>query len=224
MNLYQTRAAMRDWMLSATQKARPLVQDPESLHRPGAKSVIMLPGIWGRWNGTWLWAEALYDSGFDVHFVPEVDQQLGTLTHLADALVSAIQSKHLSRPIVVGHSKGGLVAKWAMREDPELLAGLIAVGTPFFGAPIARRMPPLTQLPDLAPETPQIRNLADYHEVNKKIVIIEAEWDQDVPTVGVLPGSLHCFVPIEGHNRLLEDPLTAERIVQFARHIDRCWD
>lgn len=215
--------AVRDWGLGMRQKLRTTDEDPCAFRRPGATAVVVLPGVWEGWRVTLNWADALHGAGFDVHFIPELDRVLGSLPELARALRAHLDDRKIHRPIVVAHSKGGLVAKQAMVEDPGRLRGLIACGTPFFGAAITNHLPGFTRLPDLSPQDQNIRSLAAHHEHNDRIVMIEAKWDQNVATLGPLPGSLHCVVPVVGHNRLLDDRATARRIVQFARHIEARW-
>ena len=63
-----------------------------------------------------------------------------TIPENADALVAGIQSAGLKRVLFVAHSRGGLVARQAMRDlreaAPDVEARLIAVGTPFAGTPM----------------------------------------------------------------------------------------
>lgn len=223
MNGRETSLALADWGSAAKRRFTFSTPDVRALQRPGARTVVLLPGVWERWGSTWSWGEALFAAGFDVRFVPELDLTLGSLKDLSDQLLSFLDRQVLEPPIIVAHSKGGLVAKRAMISNPERITGLVACGTPFDGAPLARYTPPGLKMNDLAPEAEEIRDLAANTDVNRKIVLIEAEWDQDVPQAESFPCGFRCTVPVAGHHRLLIDPLTTERIVQFVIHIDKHW-
>lgn len=223
MILSPAQAALTDWGWAAKRRMQFALPKPDALRREGARSVVMLPGVWERWWTTWRWGQALHGAGFDVRFIPEIDLELGTIDSLAKRVLEQLDQQGITRPILVAHSKGGLVGKQAMVTEPGRILGLVACGTPFDGAPLARLTPPALKMSDLVPEAQQIRRLAQNTDANRRIASIEARWDQDVPAVGALPGGLYCQVPVIGHHQLLADPVTSERIVQFAEHMDEKW-
>lgn len=215
--------ALTDWGRAAKRCLLTPSQNPDVFRRDNARSVVLLPGVWERWQATWAWGESLHDAGFDVRFVPDIDLELGDVDELAETLLNYFDQAAISDPIVVAHSKGGLVGKQAMVKQPNRIAGLVACGTPFEGAPLARLLPRALKMSDLTPEAEKIRRLAENTDVNSRIVSIEAKWDQDVPPVGGLPGGFYCQVPVIGHHQLLGDPITSKRIVQFVSHIHEKW-
>lgn len=222
------RLALRDWSLGGLQKVRFRCWerrrcDPDSLRRPGGPAVILLPGVWEDWGALLTWGRHLFEAGFDVNFFPEVDRMFGPLEALARQVAEGAAQRGLGPALIVAHSKGGLVGKACLIEFPGRFTGLITCGTPFAGAPLARLLPQWSQMADLNPENPKITTLANDLPTNRKLVQVEAKWDQNVPRVGMLPGAIHVTSNIVGHNALLEDKETAKTIARMALHISENW-
>jgi pimeloyl-ACP methyl ester carboxylesterase len=53
-------------------------------------------------------------------------------------LTGKIQATGHTGYILIGHSQGGLVSRYVGRNHPELVSGVVTVGTPHLGAPIMR--------------------------------------------------------------------------------------
>jgi len=98
--------------------------------------------------------------GFGVR--PPVDHM--DFDMLAADLEAAIDARALDRPVIVGHSLGGMVAQTALRRRPQAYRAVVLSGTsPAFGNPngdfqkqfVADRLSPLDRgrsMADLAPE------------------------------------------------------------------------
>lgn len=104
------------------------------------RPVILIPGLG---SGAWVWADtikhlrddhvvyALTLAGFDG--VPAPTQKTGLLDQADAALLKLIKSRHLDRPVLVGHSLGGTLALRFAGEHNDLLGGVVAVdGLPVF--------------------------------------------------------------------------------------------
>lgn len=215
--------AVEDWTLGISRLVDAPHVSPIDVRRPGEPAVIVLPGVWERWEATWRWASDLFEAGFDVHFIPELDLELGSLPDLGEKLLNWVRGSELDSPLIVAHSKGGLVAKEALVKDPSALRGVIACGTPFDGAPIASVTPLSLRVRNLRPGSPQIQELASNTEANQRIIAIEAAWDQNVPELQNLPGATVVKAPVEGHNHLLEDPSTAKLVTESALWALKNW-
>lgn len=188
--------------------------------RTNGPRAILLPGVWEPWGSLTYWADALYKDGWDVHFVPEVDLQFGPIATLA----AKVEPYLVGRPVVIAHSKGGLVAKQCLINNPDSIRGLIAVCTPFHGAPLSRLMPRFTQVGDLSPENETLRAIGRHRASSKRTVLIESQWDQDVPTAGWHEAGSYSQVPVRGHNAPLYSPAATDIICKYADHIRNNWD
>lgn len=221
--------ALHDWGIGWKHRVapRPAYVDGQPLRRPGAAPVYVLPGVWETWPSLLTWGEALWDSGFDVRLLPQFDGQFGPLSQLASKLRATIaadaEAAEAGPPLVVAHSKGGLVAKQALAQEPGCFQGVVTVGTPFAGAPLAGLAPSGLNLRDLRPSSPQILRLQRQVEPNRRIIAISAKWDQNVPDQGRLPGAIRWQIPVIGHNELLKHPAATAAVVKSAQHIRANW-
>lgn len=219
-------AALGDWSLGGWQRlsfsARQIGAnrvEPTAWRSPGGEPILLLPGVWERWSSLIVWAEALHQAGWDVRFAPQVDLELGSLPELANRLLEELDYC----PLVVAHSKGGLVAKQTMILSPRSIRGLIAVGTPFSGSPLARLMPRASGMSDLSPDNESLVEVGREPVSSGRTVLIEAQWDQDVPHAGHHRFGAYCTVPVVGHNALLSSPIVAQTICRYAAHIREQW-
>lgn len=205
----QTRRALRLTI--------PVPANANNREDEGHKVALVLPGVWERGEVLEPWARALRALGWDVRTVPDLDLQIGSLKELTQRLEDFLQDQSLHDVLIVAHSKGGLVAKQAMvGSQGWRISQLIACGTPFDGAPIANLTAPQLKMRSLVPWDPEIQALADNHEPNRRIVAIQAQWDQNVPADPVLPGATVITVAVEGHNALITAPEVIALIAYFA--------
>ncbi len=112
-------------------------------HGDHGRPVILIPGLE---CGPWVWQRTIADleknhvvyavtlAGFDGVPPPAPDAKAGTLLDRADAsLLKLIETKHIDKPVLVGHSIGGTLALRFAGEHAKLLSGVVAVdGLPVF--------------------------------------------------------------------------------------------
>ena len=204
--------ALADWgkgtgksLAARTRRALDSDWSEDQLRRLGAPTAVILPGWLREWETVLPWGQALHSIGWDVRFVPALDRQIGSLPELAATLNQFLEEEGIEDALIVAHSKGGLVGKQAMVEGGSITR-LIAVGTPFEGAPLAHVLPANTGGESLTPDGQEITNLQSHTEVNHRIHAIEAALDQNVPTLQNLPGANIVRTDVEGHTALLDAP------------------
>lgn len=109
-------------------------------HGDHGRPIVLIPGLGG---GPWVWLDTVAKlekdhvvytltlAGFDGMPAPKQD---GNLFDLADqSLGNWLQSAHIGKPILVGHSLGATLALRFASEHPELISGVVAVdGLPLF--------------------------------------------------------------------------------------------
>lgn len=112
-------------------------------HGDHGRPVILIPGLE---CGPWVWQRTIADlekthvvyavtlAGFDGVPPPAPDAKAGTLLDRADAsLLKLIETKHIDKPVLVGHSIGGTLSLRFAGEHAKLLSGVVAVdGLPVF--------------------------------------------------------------------------------------------
>jgi alpha-beta hydrolase superfamily lysophospholipase len=130
-------------------------------------------------------------------------------------IVRAYLAEHdLQHVVIVAHSKGGLIGKYAMLlQDPDhRIDRMIAVSTPFNGSVYA----PYTVLPSLrafSPKDATTALLGKNLSVNARITSIYAAFDPHIPGGSTLPGATNVRLPTSGHFRIL-------RLKVLARPLD----
>jgi triacylglycerol lipase len=84
-------------------------------------------------------SDALTAAGRQV-FAPRVDAVQSAEVRgaqLVDAIEAARAATGAAKVVVIGHSQGGLDARWAAAHDPDHVAAVVTVATPHRGSPVA---------------------------------------------------------------------------------------
>jgi triacylglycerol lipase len=178
-----------------------------------ARPVVMVPGVFERWNFLRPIANRLAEAGHPVHVIPELGINAGAIPVAARRVNAFLAAHDLRGVALVAHSKGGLIGKAAMLEDADgRIDRLVAVATPFRGS----RMAHFTLVPPLRvfrPTHPVIRRLVAEREVNARITSIFPSFDPHIPEGSSLEGGTNVRLHVVGHFRVLEDPEAIDAVL-----------
>jgi triacylglycerol lipase len=188
--------------------------DPATLQGGDREPVLLIPGIWETWRFLLPVARHLHDAGHPVHVLPALRRNGAPVASSAEIVRAYLAEHDLRHVVIVAHSKGGLIGKYAMLlQDPEHRVGrMIAVSTPFNGSAYA----PYTVLPSLrafSPKDATTALLGKNLSVNARITSIYAAFDPHIPGGSTLPGATNVRLPTSGHFRIL-------RLKVLARPLD----
>lgn len=177
--------------------------------------IVLIPGVYENWQFLQPIAERLYEKGYAVHVLEKLKYNTGSIPDMADIVRAYLDEHNLSDVIIIAHSKGGLIAKYAMSKQSgiEHIRHVIAINSPFSGSKYAY----FFLLPSIRTFTPHnkiITLLSQNEQLNRKITSIYSEFDPHIPGGSQLPGAVNIIVPTVGHFRPLSDP-------QVLRHITR---
>lgn len=166
--------------------------------------VLLLPGVYERWQFMLPLAELLHGRGHPVHVVTGLRWNTASVPASAAVVGTYLREQDLRDVLVVAHSKGGLIGKYAMlHEDPDgRIDRMIAVATPFGGSVYAR----LFLLPAIrafSPADPTVRSLAEQLEVNRRITSIWGAFDPHIPGGSRLEGATNVPLRTSGHFRII---------------------
>jgi pimeloyl-ACP methyl ester carboxylesterase len=147
-----------------------------------------------------------------------------SIARIAKSLASIVERVPVGcRLHLVGHSLGGLVARWYVQElgGHRRVAQTISLGSPFGGTERARRFRFLVgaELHRTSPVLARLRARAHEHDVPHTSIV--AEGDQMVVPCesAVFPrGDVH-VLPGRGHNTLLFDPESIAHVVDRVRKV-----
>ena len=163
--------------------------------------------------------------GIDVHtfsYAPGA-----TLDRIADKIHDAIAHHQEARRIhLVGHSLGGLSARWYVQErahDPRVVQ-TISIASPFLGLDLADLFPDIlrAQLLPIASQLAQIVRHAPQHLPRVPHLSVLAERDQLIrpATNAILPGAPSFLLHDTGHNGALFHARMHDVVLrEIARHI-----
>ncbi|GAA1702190.1 hypothetical protein GCM10009792_23070 [Microcella alkalica] len=181
-----------------------------------AAPVLLIPGVFETWHYLEAIGDRLTAEGHPVHFIQRLGLNRHPIEETAALVREHLEELDLRDVVVVGHSKGGLVGKQLLtvEDRAERISRLVAINTPFPGAPLARFA--VSAWREFAPDRPVIRSLAQATEVNGRIVSIFSAFDQYIPGSSRLEGATNVQLPVVGHFRVLEHPLVLDEVARWA--------
>jgi pimeloyl-ACP methyl ester carboxylesterase len=188
-----------------------------ALHRGGAErftqpadprppTVVLIPGVYESWQFMRPLAALIHRHGHPVHVVQKLGYNVGTIPAMAALVADHLVEQGLTDVVVVAHSKGGLIGKYAMlHHDPDgRILGLVAINTPFGGSPYARWIP-LAAVRAFVPTDATLAALTAELVVNARITSVSGPFDPHIPGGSDLDGATNVHVRTPGHFRVLHD-------------------
>ncbi|OYN92340.1 esterase/lipase family protein [Parenemella sanctibonifatiensis] len=171
--------------------------------------VLLLPGVWENPRYLSGLADWLGEHGWSTRTVPRLNWNTFTLARSARIVAAELERLGAAEDpvLVVAHSKGGLIAKHVMADPAygDLIAGCVAVSTPFEGSWLAGLFLPGFGVRNLRSRNAAIRALALQAEVNARIVSIYPRMDPHVPEGSRLAGAAaNIEIDTTGHFRVLD--------------------
>jgi triacylglycerol lipase len=210
---------VEDYAFAAYWQVRALVwRKREGDYLSGELSpVLVIPGIWETWGFMRSLIDPVHAAGHPVYVLPSLRRNNRPVSASAAAIVELVAEKNLRDVLIVAHSKGGLIGKYAMAmlDDTRCFSGMVAVSTPFSGSRYAPYLL-LSSLRAFSPRDPTTELLGASLEVNARIVSVYGEFDPHIPEGSELPGARNIVLPTGGHFRVLARPETIATVLEVA--------
>ncbi len=177
-------------------------------------NVILLPGYAESFLFLWTIGNLLNNLGYRI-WVLEDFKSTGRIDDETKKFVPFIKNNNLTNIILVGHSRGGLIAKLLVDKYPKiagLVKKIITIATPWQGT--AYGYIRFWNLVELKPDSNLIKKLSTNSANTAKIVNLYPRIDNHVlPNRNlVLTGADNRQIHIMGHTRILECKDTLECI------------
>lgn len=207
--------AALDWLYAFRWQVRSLGPTTADDYRDGDRQpVVVVPGVYETWHFMRPLMDALHERGHPVHVVSLLRHNLRTVPVSAEEVMAYVARNDLRDVLVVAHSKGGLIGKYAMTQrDPEArIDRMVAVSTPFGGSSLAR-LAPVAHLRVFRAADPVLAALARELDVNARITSVYGVFDTLIPGGSALPGARNVVLPVGGHFRILGDARTREAVI-----------
>ena len=189
--------------------------DPVPFEKGSERAVLLVPGVYERWEYLLPVAQALNERGHPCFIVPALQRNSIPIPEAARLAGAVLRERDLSDVVIVAHSKGGLIGKHVLAfDDPDgRVAGVVAIASPFQGSSLSRL--PLTKpLREFAPGRGSIATLAAEKVINEHIVSIYPYYDTHIPSGSELAGATNIALPLTGHFRVLAEPLVIAETVR----------
>jgi pimeloyl-ACP methyl ester carboxylesterase len=186
-------------------------------HHSKLPEIILIPGIYGHWSFLKPLGDLLSNAGFPVHVVPEIKRNSRPVRDGAEALNRYLRANEIRKCILIGHSKGGLVAlyyKLFLDTDRRVLK-VIAIASPFSGSSIGKFVR-LKGVREMLPNSGLIKKLNSI-KVGPDVISIYTVFDNHVwhNDLSFLKGANNIQVPVKGHHKILFDKNTQKRILEL---------
>jgi alpha-beta hydrolase superfamily lysophospholipase len=209
---------VRDWWYAAAWQVRSLRPSTAAGYRTGDRQpVVVVPGIYETWEFMRPLMDALHARGHPIYVVTALKYNLRTVPDSAELVIAAIDRERLHDVLLLAHSKGGLIGKYAMeRLDPEQrIDRMIAIATPFAGSAYAC-LAPGRQLRAFRAKDPVLSALARDVGANPRITSLYGVFDTMIPEGSELAGATNRRLRVGGHFSILSDPRTLAAVLEAA--------
>lgn len=190
---------------------------PDEFLSGTGRPVLIIPGIFEDWRFMLPLIQTLHDAGHPVHVVTVLQRNRLAVPKAAELIAGYLRGRDLTDVLIVAHSKGGLIGKFAMMAlDPERrLVRMVAVASPFSGSRYAGFML-LPSLRALSPRSAVTLQLSREQRVNERITSIYGLFDPHIPEGSVLPGARNIQLDTGGHFRILAHEQTLKTVLEEA--------
>lgn len=187
---------------------------PDEFLSGSGRPVVVIPGVYEDWRFMLPLVRRLHKAGHPVHVVTLLQRNLLAVPKAAELIAAYVHARDLEDVMIVAHSKGGLIGKYAMMSlDPEArVRGMVAICSPFSGSRYASFML-LPSLRAFSPRDAVTVQLSREERVNERITSVYGLFDPHIPEGSVLPGARNIQLQTGGHFRILSSEDTIRTIL-----------
>ncbi|KQO63120.1 alpha/beta hydrolase [Curtobacterium sp. Leaf261] len=206
---------VRDWLYAGVWQVRSLGPTGADDYRSGDRQpIVVLPGIYETWHFMRPLMDALHDRGHPVFVVTALHHNLLPVRDSAALVMRHLVDEGLEDVLILAHSKGGLIGKYAMTQDDpdERIDRMVAVATPFGGSTYARYAP-TPALRAFSAADPTLAELGADVGANSRITSVFGVFDSLIPEGSELEGAQNVRLAVGGHFRILSDPRTYRAVL-----------
>ncbi len=175
---------------------------------------ILIPGVHAQWVSLEKIATALHKEGCRIHLVKKLGTNTKPVTAAAHDVAEYIKDNNLKDVIIIGHSKGGIVAVNLLKDPTvaERIKRIINIAGPIKGSYMAWIYPSTREL---LPSSDLIKNYLQGIDT-KKIINLYPRIDNDIiPNKSLLgENCINKQIDIFGHIRIVEARQTINAILK----------
>lgn len=212
-----------EYKLYITGRIRMLTRPPKEWSRGDKGNVILIPGFADNHYYLTYIGNELNHLGFKIHVLSNFNTTRYTIDRLAARLAKYIKTNDLDDVILIGHSKGGLVAKYAADHYPSIdehIRYIFTIATPYRGVywgkfkwiPYAWEFNPLN---------PVLEQINKETEISSRLINIYSRIDNVIiPNSSLYYEYARANIKVNfiGHTGILNNP---EVVLQITSHLDQ---
>ena len=190
---------------------------PEDFADGPSTPVLVIPGVYERWQFMLPLVRELHGAGHPVHVVSTLRSNSAPVPRAAQLVSEYLAARELCNVTIVAHSKGGLIGKHVMGfgDASDRVRHMVAIATPFGGSRYADLMIGRT-LRAFRPGDETLTLLAKSLTTNERIVSVYPSFDPHIPEGSRLDGAHNLIVATSGHFRILSHRDTRSEVMRVA--------
>lgn len=220
MNFAQRQVArLADYAYAGWRQARGFLSRarPSDFLDGSLAPVLVIPGVYERWQFMLPLIRELHGRGHPVHVVAALRDNRASVPDAARVVSAYLASRDLRSVVIVAHSKGGLIGKHVMGfgEASARVRQMVAIATPFGGSRYARFMLGRT-LRSFSPRDRTLALLSGSLGANARIVSVFARFDPHIPEGSALAGARNVRVETSGHFSVLRHREVRAEVLRVA--------
>jgi hypothetical protein len=207
---------LRDYLWVIWFKLESLWTTPPASWQSGSKGdVVIIPGFFGSWNFLRQVGDHFNHLGFRIWTIPQLGLNLSSLENSVQIVKNFLVTHHITQPIFISHSKGGLIAKSLLYDDSIQTKYCISFSTPYQGTYLGYFY--FGHANEFIPNSTALNKLASHSTRNSRIWALYSRLDNFVlPNKYLaLPGAHNIQLDIVGHTRILTSAKTLATISQI---------
>ncbi|WP_440710632.1 esterase/lipase family protein [Herbiconiux sp. YIM B11900] len=209
----------RDYAYALVWQVRALFDraDPREFESGDGTPLVVIPGVYETWRFLQPLITELHGRGHPVHVIGPLHWNNRPVPEAAALVADYLDQHDLTGVVLVAHSKGGLVGKYAMSLGTAAarIDAMLAVAAPFGGSSYARYLP-ARSLRIFRPTDATILELGRHADVNARIVSVYGRFDPHIPGGSALAGAKNVKLDTGGHFRVLANPRVLAELAALA--------
>ncbi len=184
--------------------------------KEGRIPVILLAGLSMNWHFMRHLGDLISLLGHPVYAIPGLKRNHLDVPSSAKFVRGLIDRHGLTNVVIVGHSKGGIIAKYLLvhLNHDGAVKKTIAIATPFSGSRLARIVP-RRSFREMTPESQVIEQLSQNTSTNARIISIMPEIDNHLRESSRLEGAQNIIVKARGHHKVLFDKEVERTVLEI---------
>ena len=176
--------------------------------------MLIIPGVFENWTMMRRLCDRINAAGHPVHALLGLNRNTMPVAQAAAVTAAYPRENSLDQIIMLAHSKGGLIGKYLLVNDPSVsIKHLIAIASPVAGSPYARLVRHAV-ISGFGEDDALLLDLGAQESSNARITTITPAFDPYILAGSALEGAQNYRVASSEHFRVLGDPAVTNLVLR----------